>query len=227
MVLAITFDAFGTVVDTGRDVLIRIAREVVQDHRHGLDPEAFLETWDRYFFGANYEEFLNLAEVTEDSLARAFQDYGIEAETRPYIEMLEKEWLRAKAYPEVTGVLAALDGVPRAIVSNADDAFLKGILDRNGLTFDAVITSEFARCYKPHPRIFELALDALQVQPARVVHVGDSLEADVAGAARLGMRTVWVNRIGAHRGPGDPRPDAEIHDLTGLPAVVGGLRNKL
>src|SRR5439155_19031835 len=51
MVRAITFDAFGTLIDTGRDVLIRIARAVCDDHQLALDPEALLATWDRYFFG--------------------------------------------------------------------------------------------------------------------------------------------------------------------------------
>jgi len=53
-----------------------------------------------------------------------------------------------------------------------------------------------------------------------VIHVGDSLVADVQGASRLGIRTVWVNRGGLHRGPADPEPDAEAHDLRELPAIV-------
>ena len=97
------------------------------------------------------------------------------------------------------------------------------ILQRNGLRFDAIITSESAQTYKPGPRIFEAALESLGVRPADVIHVGDSLVADVQGASRLGMRTVWVNRAGLHRGPGDPTPDAETHDLRELPGIVGRL----
>lgn len=220
MVQGLTFDAFGTIVDTGRDVLVQIARDVCHERRPGLDPIAFLGTWDRHFFGADTEPFLTLSELSEDSLTKAFAEYGIRADPRPYIDRLEGEWLKAKAYPEVRSVLASLDGVPRAVVSNADDEFLKGILLRNGLTFDAVVTSESARAYKPRPRIFELALRALRVPPADVVHVGDSLEADVAGASRLGMRTVWVNRTGIRRGRGDPMPDAEVGNLSALPDIL-------
>src|SRR3989304_3251532 len=223
MVRAITFDAFGTILDTGRDVLIHIARDVCREHRTGLEAEAFLDTWDRHFFGAETEPFLTLAELTEDSLARAFREYGIEADPRPYIDRLESLWLKSKAYPEVRGVLEDLDGFPRAVVSNADDAFLKQILKRNRLRFDAVVTSEAARANKPRPRIFEIALEALRVPPADVVHIGDSLEADIEGASRLGMRTVWVNRAAVHRGPGDPAPDAEVRDLSDLPKVVRDL----
>ena len=224
MLRAVTFDAFGTLIDTGRDVLIHVARAVCQDHRPSLPPETLLETWDRYFFGANYAEFLNLAETTEDSLAKAMHDYGMDGEPAPYVEMLERMWRNAKAYPETSPVLAQLDGLPRAVVSNADDAFLKTILLRNGLRFDHVVTSEAVRVYKPHPRIFEVALERLHSAPEDVVHVGDSLTADIEGAARLGMQTVWVNRSRAARGVSDPRPDHEIADLNALPALLDAMR---
>jgi len=220
MVRAITFDAFGTIIDTGRDVLIRIARAVCDDHRLPLDPEALLATWDRYFFGPEGDAFLTLEEITEGSLGKAFSEHGIEGDPRPYVDQLVLLWRQAKAYAEVPAVLAALDGIPRAVVSNADHEFLIDILGRNGLRFDAVITSESTRTYKPRPRIFETALESLQVAPRDVVHVGDSLHADIAGASRLGMRTVWVNRAGVHRGPGDPTPDAEATDLTALPEII-------
>ncbi len=224
MIRAVTFDAFGTLIDTGRDVLIHVARAVCQDHRPGLAPETLLETWDRYFFGAQYDEFQNLATTTEDSLEKAMADHRIDAEPGPYVEMLERMWSHAQAYPETARVLARMDGLPRAVVSNADDAFLKDILRKNGLAFDHVVTSEGVRAYKPRARIFEVALDRLGAEPGEVVHVGDSLTADVEGASRLGMPTVWVNRGRLVRGASDPRPDHEIPDLTPLPALLDGLR---
>lgn len=224
MLRAVTFDAFGTLIDTGRDVLIHVARAVCQDHRPSLPPEELLATWDRYFFGAEYDEFQNLLTTTEDSLAKTMADYGLEGDPHPYVEMLERMWSHAKAYPEATRVLARMDGLPRAVVSNADDAFLKEILQKNGLTFDHVVTSEGARAYKPRARIFEIALARLGAEPEHVLHVGDSLTADVEGASRLGIRTVWVNRTGLVRGASDPRPDHEIPDLSPLPELVDRLR---
>ena len=61
-------------------------------------------------------------------------------------------------------------------------------------------------------------------EPGDVVHVADSLTADVEGASRLGMATVWVNRAGLARGASDPRPDHEIPDLDPLPALLDELR---
>ncbi len=220
MIRAVTFDAFGTVIDTGRDVLIQVARAAVEDLRPRLAPETLLEVWDRYFFGAEPERFLTLREVTEDALAKAFADFGIEGDTEPYIEMLDRKWSEAKAYPEVRDVLRSLDGVPRAVVSNADHAMLMDILTRNGLRFDSVVTSESVQAYKPRPRIFEVALQALGRPPGQVLHVGDSLRADVEGAQRLGMRTAWVNRTGFRRGATDPKPDFELPDLSPLSRIL-------
>src|SRR3989441_6083960 len=220
MVRAITFDAFGTLIDTGRDVLIRIARSVCEDQRPSLDAEALLATWDRHFFAAETAPFLTLAEITEDSLEKTFREYGIEATPEPYVDRLVALWRQAEPYAEVPRILDALDGVPRAVVSNADHEFLVDILERNGLRFDAVITSESARTYKPRPRIFEAALESLRVRPRDVVHVGDSLHADIGGASRPRTRTVWVKRANVRRGPGDPRPDAEATDPTALPGII-------
>src|SRR3989442_15341475 len=98
MVRAITFDGFGTIIDTGRDVLIRIARAVCDDHQLALDPEALLATWDRYFFGPEGETFLTLEEITEGSLGKAFREHGIEGDPRPYVDDLVSLWRGGEGY---------------------------------------------------------------------------------------------------------------------------------
>ncbi len=218
---AITFDAFGTIVDTGRDALIGVASRVVEDHGLDLTPAAFLDRWDHYFFGIDHDPFLTLVEATRVSLVDAFRECRLEADPGPYVDLLQREWMRAKAYPEVAGVLEALDAIPRAVVSNADDAMLKAILDRNGLEFDAVVTSEACRAYKPASAIFEVAMRELRVRPAEVLHVGDSLEADVGGAQRLGIATAWVNRTGEAITSQHPKPDLVIRNLAELPPAIG------
>lgn len=216
----ITFDAFGTIIDTGRAVLIGVANRVAADHRLPVSGDRFLERWDAHFFAADPGEFLTLAEASSVSLAKAFLDFGVDGDPDPYVDLLERKWRRSRPYPEVREVLAALDRVRKAVVSNADDALLKEILARNGLAFDAVVTSEACRSYKPASRIFEVALRELDIEPGAVLHVGDSLEADVGGARRLGMRTVWVNRAGETRRPDQPVSDFEIPDLRGLLDIV-------
>ncbi len=72
---------------------------------------------------------------------------------------------------------------------------------------------------KPEPAMFEAAVRLLELQPAQIVHVGDEPVHDVQGAARAGLRTVWINRQG-RSWPKGPRPDAEIRRLDELEAVL-------
>ena len=84
---------------------------------------------------------------------------------------------------------------------------------------------EFALCArdigrpKPHPDLFTAACARLNATPEQVVHVGDHLEHDIAGAAAAGLRTIWLNR---ERSPLtiDQQPDAEIHSLSELRRIL-------
>ena len=127
----------------------------------------------------------------------------------------------ALVFPEVPDVLRALARhFPAAVVANADHDCLMRCLDHNGLGFDLVVDSETARCYKPDPRIFQWACDALSVPMSAAVMAGDTPETDVQGTQRAGLRAVWLNRD--HRQwPGNlARPDAVIKDLGQLPGVL-------
>ena len=76
----ITFDAFGTIIDTGRAVLIGVANRVAADHRLPVSGDRFLERWDAHFFAADPGEFLTLAEASSVSLAKAFLDFGVDGD---------------------------------------------------------------------------------------------------------------------------------------------------
>ena len=72
---------------------------------------------------------------------------------------------------------------------------------------------------KPDARIFEFALRALGVEPENVWHVGDDLNADVAGAKGASLTAVWLNRRGNLRTGDGPKPDYEIRSLRQLPVL--------
>lgn len=72
------------------------------------------------------------------------------------------------------------------------------------------------------PRIFRYALERIRVQPKDALHVGDSMEHDVVGARRTGMKTVWI------KGEEETteEPDYIIHSIRVLPGVVKRLKNR-
>jgi len=72
---------------------------------------------------------------------------------------------------------------------------------------------------KPDPEPFRRALAALDADPGRAVHVGDSLRGDIAGAVAVGLRSVWVPRGEAPADP-DPEPTHTLDSPGGLPALL-------
>lgn len=87
-------------------------------------------------------------------------------------------------------------GVPLGVVSSAvHHPFLEWALDRfeMRLAFTTIVTSASAGYYKSRPEIFWRAADDLGVDPANVIHIGDSYRFDVEGAHRAGMRSVWLH----------------------------------
>ena len=107
--------------------------------------------------------------------------------------------IRFRAYPEVPDALARLraGGARLAVVSNWDVS-LHDVLERTELRplVDAVVISAELGVAKPDPAIFRAALDRLGAGADGAVHVGDSLEHDVAGARAAGLEAVLVARNG-------------------------------
>ena len=73
---------------------------------------------------------------------------------------------------------------------------------------------------KPDPRIFEVALREADCEPWELLHVGDSLESDVAGAKAAGSKAAWLNRSFDAR-DGSAEPDLEIRSLLELDEILG------
>src|SRR5258707_935413 len=84
--------------------------------------------------------------------------------------------------------------------------------------FKAIVISAELGIGKPDPRIFRSALDAFDVPSGDAVVVGDSLERDIEGARRAGIRSVWIDRAGTGTGG-----DARIEKLSELRDAIVGL----
>ena len=79
--------------------------------------------------------------------------------------------------------------------------------------FDVTLFSDETIVRKPDPKIFRLALKALNCHPSRALHVGDDLKNDVRGAMKAGMQAVWVEQPGKEA----PEKVTRIKSVAGLP----------
>ena len=107
--------------------------------------------------------------------------------------------LRFRAFGDVAPALARLRAAGHALVVVSNwDVSLHDALERTGLRplVDGAVSSAEAGASKPDPAIFEHALALAGAAADDAVHVGDSLEHDVAGARAAGLRAVLVARDG-------------------------------
>ncbi len=126
--------------------------------------------------------------------------------------------LSFEPYPEAPDVLRELRGRGHALVVVSNwDCSLPGWLEGAGLRdlLDDVISSAAVGAAKPDPAIFAAALESAGARREDALHVGDSLDKDVAGARAAGIRPVLVCR------DGDPPGGVEaIGTLAELPSLL-------
>ncbi len=140
----------------------------------------------------------------------------------------QRNWELEEDAPQTLSELQAR-GCRMGIFSNAgDDKDVQQMVERFEIRpyFDFVLTSAACFYRKPHPRAFEIALAQWNAMPEDAAMVGDSLQADVEGAQKLGMRAVWVTRRASFTPEERARiqPDAEISTLTELISALERLR---
>ncbi len=220
---AVFIDFYGTVTAGDRRAVEETCAGVVQQLGLTLAPAELAVIWGRCFFEAietaNDGAFRNLFDLECATLVATVAPLIGPFDPVPFVTNLKGYWSAPTLQPEAKDALAALD-LPVCCVSNADTDDVLAATEQHGLCFDAIVTSEDARSYKPHARIFREALAKLDVAPERVIHVGDSLHSDVGGAKPLGIATAWICREDRIFDVGKGHPDYNIRSLHELCSIV-------
>jgi 2-haloacid dehalogenase len=175
-------------------------------------------TWLRAIQGRHADFW----QVTGDALDYALDTVGFS--DRALREKLMGLYLSLEPFPEVPPVLRQLRaaGLKTAILSNGAPAMLAAVVEKAGLAglFDHVLSVEEVGVFKPHRRVYQLAVDRLGVAPA-AISFQSSNAWDAYAASAFGMRVVWCNRYGQRRERLPGEPDREIRTLLDLPRLVG------
>jgi len=205
-----TFDCYGTLIDWNRgirDVLGRAFGEAAADAalRRFHDIEPGLQADGR----SSYRQVL----------IEAMRQLGAaESEASALADSLPG-W---PAFPDVRASLQELraKGWRLAILSNTDRDYVEASIRQIGVPFDLAIVASEIGSYKPGTRHWTEFFSRTGARPSNHVHVAASLFHDIAPAAELGLRAVWINRLGERSSL--PRVE-ELPDLTGLPEVLARL----
>lgn len=208
---AVCFDVGGTLLTPTPSVGEVYARVAARHGSTGLPParleQRFAEAWrKRRPFQHHREDWQRLVDDVFDGLVP-------EPPSRTFFEELYREFGFPRAWRVFDDVLPTLEtlaakGMDLAIVSNWDERLrplLEGLrLDRY---FNAVVISCEIGFVKPSPVIFEEALRRLGHPASAVLHVGDALHEDFAGAIGAGLRALHLRRDATAR-------DLQIQSLT-------------
>jgi HAD superfamily hydrolase (TIGR01509 family) len=242
---AVVFDLFDTLVDLSMRDLPRIEiegrsvpstagalHEVVAAHSD-IDLERFIAVLtevDRAYRETRHARGLELP--TLERFEAVVDRLGIDAPDLPeiltetHMGMIRGQVSIPENHAQILEDLARR--VRLGLCSNfSHSAMALSLLDDCGFRthLDALAISDAIGIRKPRPEIFEAVLAELDVAPAEALHVGDSLSADIGGAAPLGIRTAWITRrvadreaaLRAHEGPS---PDCVIADLSEVEGLL-------
>ena len=215
-VQACVFDAYGTLFD-----FASAARKVLGDDTSFINlwrDKQLQYTWLR----AAQERHADFGQVTGDALDFALETMGL---SKPGIrDQLISLFVTLDPFPEVPNVLRKLKtaGMRTAILSNGSPAMLDAAVKAARLEplLDAVLSVEEVGVYKPHPKVYQLAVDRLAI-PASAICYQSSNAWDAYAASAFGMQVVWCNRYGQRRERLPGSPDREVSSLEQLPALVG------
>jgi putative hydrolase of the HAD superfamily len=205
-VRAITFDVGGTLIECWPSVGHVYAQEAA---RHGfvdLSPELlnqrFASAWH------NLKNFRHTRSEWSALVDRTFEGLIPEFPSKTFFPNLYERFAHPEAWHIYDDVLPTLDalatrGVKLAIISNWDDR-LRPLLRKIKLDewFQSIVVSCEVGVPKPDSVIFLEAATRLRLEPETILHVGDSIEADVYGAKAAGLQALQICRRATQPVPG-------------------------
>jgi 2-haloacid dehalogenase len=161
-------------------------------------------TWQRSLM----RRYVPFSTVTREALAYACEALKLELSVAQ-MEGLMAEYLRLAMYPDVAGTLKKLGG-RKAILSNGSPDMLEPLVENSGLAFDAVMSVDELKVYKPAPQVYELAARKLGTKAIGFV---SSNCWDALGAKSYGFSVYWINRAQAPVDRLGFKPDTVLKSL--------------
>ena len=204
---ALVFDAYGTLYDVHS--VVRRCETCFPGKGMQLSQlwraNQLEYTWQRTLM----QRYVPFSQVTREALAYSCAALGLSH--RSHEEALMAEYLRLAPFPEVKGALERLK-IKRAILSNGSPDLLDPLVANSGLRFDAVLSVDELKIYKPVPQVYELAVKRLNVPKERIGFVSSNCW-DALGAKSYGFRVYWINRSGAPLDQLGFTPDEQVQSL--------------
>ena len=198
MIKAVFLDYTGTIIEEGgpdgMEMLKRCYRNSDMESM-----EAMLAYWWKLiknFEAVSYKD----SYITEDEIEdRALEECARKIHLKENFEELhrlcQRFWMYAPAFPDSAEFFEKCR-VPIYVISNNGLSYVEEGMRDKDLHPAGIICGDMVRAYKPHREIFQKALEVSGLGPEEVIHIGDSVTSDVAGAAAAGITALLLDRKG-------------------------------
>jgi len=192
MVKCILFDFWGTIVENG--VYPSPVRQVQRILWIKLPFSSYVVQFEEAMMKSKFESLPEAFNTTAEVFKIKLKDYQMDQ----LVGLWNKNRLLAKPFKETIEVLDELKeaGYKMVLISNSDNFSMEPVLEKFDLNkyFDAKIFSYEVGMLKTEPEMFDLALEKVGVSKEDAIMVGDSMETDIIGAGKAGIRAVLIDR---------------------------------
>jgi len=212
----LSFDCYGTLINWEHGILGAL-QPILQQHGVILSDAAVLAV-----YGELEPRLQNPYQRYRDVLRGVVREFGKQKDfiaTEREMDSLPDSLKHWRPYPDTVGALKRLKKKYKLVIlSNIDDELFADSAKLFEVRFDAVITAEQVKSYKPDRAHWLEMLHRCKTTPDRVLHVGQSVYHDVVPAKGMGFKTVWVHRAPGHGATkaAQEQPDLEVSDLKTL-----------
>jgi 2-haloacid dehalogenase len=173
-------------------------------------------TWQRSLM----RRYVPFSRITRDALGYACAVQRIPLDEEKASRLMQ-EYLALALYPDVRDALATLRTARHklAILTNGSPDMIEPLVAQSGLAFDAVLSVDEVKVFKPAPEVYELAVQRLGAAANEIGFVSSNCW-DAQGAKSFGFRVWWINRAGAPIDALGFSPDGILGGLGELPEAI-------
>ena len=194
----IIFDVYGTLISTGTGSLDAVKKILTLQDRD-IAPGEFYKEWKKqhriHMENANAKTFIDEETIFRLDLEQLYLKYNIRRDFSSDVRIMLDTLGKRKCFDETLSALENLREKYRVVIgSTTDNAPLYQDMDRNGLTVDAVYTSEIIHKYKPDPEFYQYILREEKCSSEDAVFVGDSYVDDICGPGDVGIKAILIDR---------------------------------
>ncbi|KGP62712.1 hypothetical protein EP47_13480 [Legionella norrlandica] len=197
----VLFDIFGTVVDWRGTMVKEFGILFDQKGIRNVDCEELVEIWVNAYsenmknISEGKNSFATVDELNERALNKTLQEFHI---YNKFTEMERKQmwmiWHRLRPWPDsVFGINKIREQFKVGTLSNGNTRLLEDLSKHANIEWDAILSGELFRCYKPDPLVYQCAAIQLKLNPSEILLVA-SHKYDLEAAQQCGYKTAYIFR---------------------------------